>query len=465
MLRSSAPGPGERPPAPLVDSLLLTAGWVSLVALLGLRLHAALWAVPIWTPWDDAQIRRNARIAARKETTAALAANALTPHAPALLGGRLSGYGDWLALGLKAGERIGSSDMQRVFQLVNVAFFCVQAATVLLFGCWSTRDPPIAVALAFLYASSPIVFGMSRWVLTENLVLTAGPALSLLAASLLAAPADGRARGKAAVAAGAAAYLMGLLGSAREYAAPSYLAIVAVVVASLLAQGRRREGGTFAAVTACFLVPLAAPLGSALVTTLGKAGAALYFHPLRLWVPHVAAFVVGPSLALVFLALYAAAARRALRRVEQGGLRLRASVPGLRTLLLGELRSGLGALYWTHWLLLALYVVAIVWSRNRTARGAIMPMLVTLGLLFLYLRLHPPSRLRLRTARARAAALCLIGCSWGVLAYQLFAAFEGGRTYAHAAYRLEYYNYPLHLRPLENLGDHICFEDCPYDGR
>jgi len=236
-------------------------------------------------------------------------------------------------------------------------------------------------------------------------------------------------------------------------------------VASLLAQGRLREAATFATVIACFLVPLAAPLGSALVAILDKAGVSLYFHPLRRWVPHVAAFVVGPPLALVFLALYAAAARRAGRAVARRGPRLRASVTGLGARVLTELRSGLGALYWAHWLLLSLYVVAIVWSRNRAARGAIMPMLVTLGLLFLYLRRYPSSRRGLRTARARVAALCLIGCSWGVLATQLFVAFEGGRTYAHAAFRLEYFNYPLRLRPLESPGDHVCFDDCPYDER
>ncbi len=459
------PDPAKPAPRPFVDSLLLAAASLSLVAVLGLRLYAAFRAVPIQTPWDDALIRRDARIVAGKESAARLFANAVTPHAPPLLAGRVNGYGSWAALGLKLREMAGSTEVQRAFQLVNVAFFCVQCATVLLFGYWSTRDAPFALAFAFLYASSPIVFGISRWVLTENLVLTAGPALALLATSLLSAPArsDRGTLRRTVLAAGSTAYLMGLLGSAREYAAPSYAVILLAVVSSLLAQRRLAEAATFAAVIACFVVPLAVPLGSALRVTLAKADVTSYFHPLWQWVPHVALFVVGPSLALVFLALLAAVAGRVVRSGRRGRLRRRLSAHAVCRRVRRELRSGLGALYWSHWLLLALYVAGIVWSRNRSVRAAIMPMLVLSSLLLLYLRRHPSSRRWLCTAQARVAALGLIACSWSVLTYQLFVAFDGGRTYAHAAYRLEYFNYPLRIRPLEKGGDHVCYDPCPYD--
>jgi hypothetical protein len=359
----------------------------------------------------------------------------------------------------------GSTEGQLAFQLVNVAFFCVQCATVLLFGYWSTRDAPIAVAFAFLYASSPIVFGISRWVLTENLVLTAGTALPLLATSLLSARArtEGGTLRRAVLAAGLTAYLMGLLGSAREYAAPSYAVILVVVVASLLAQRRLAEAAAFVAVIACFLVPLVGPLVSALRMTLAKSGVPSYFHPLWEWVPHVAVFVVGPSLTLVFLALLVTVGGRVVHLVLRGRLRRPLSAKAACVRLRRELRSGVGALYWSQWLLLALYVVGIVWSLNRSVRAAILPMLVTFSLLLLYLRRHPSSRRWLCTAQARVVALCLLACSWSVLAYQLFFAFDGGRTYAHAAYRLEYFNYPLRLRTPEKSGDHVCYDTCPYD--
>jgi hypothetical protein len=60
-------------------------------------------------------------------------------------------------------------------------------------------------------------------------------------------------------------------------------------------------------------------------------------------------------------------------------------------------------------------------------------------------------------------ALALVAGAWGVLGYQLFIAFDGGRTWAHAAYRLEYFNYPLGIRVPERPGDHVCYQDCPYD--
>jgi hypothetical protein len=455
--------PAKPPPIPFVDSLLLAAASLSLVAVLGLRLYAAFRAVPIQTPWDDGLIRRDARIVAGKEGAARLLANVLTPHAPPLLEGRVNGYGDWAALGQKLREMAGSTEAQRAFQLVNVALLCVQCATVVLLGYWSTRDAPMAVAFAFLYASSPIVFGISRWVLTENLVLTAGPALALLAASLLSARSNESGTLRRVLLAASTAYLMGLLGSAREYAAPSYAVILLVVVTSLLAQKRLAEAATFAAVIACFVVPLAIPLGSALRLTLAKADVSSYFHPLWQWVPHVVAFVVGPSLTLVFLALLATVGGRVVHRVRRRRLRRPLSANAACRRLRRELRSGLGALYWSHWLLLALYVAGIVWSRNRSVRSAILPMLVTFNLLFLYVHRHPSSRRWMTTAQCRVAALCLIACSWSVLAYQLLIAFDGGRTYAHAAYRLEYFNYPLRLRPLEKWGDHVCYDTCPYD--
>src|SRR5206468_268412 len=67
---------------------------------------------------------------------------------------------------------------------------------------------------------------------------------------------------------------------------------------------------------------------------------------------------------------------------------------------------------------------------------------------------------------ALLGALALVGVSWAVLTYQLLFAFEGGKTYAHASYRLEYFNYPLRLRQLRADGDsYTCVDVCPYDSK
>ena len=91
-------------------------------------------------------------------------------------------------------------------------------------------------------------------------------------------------------------------------------------------------------------------------------------------------------------------------------------------------------------------------------------MLVATALVLIFIRLSPRIRRALSTTSARTAAFALVAVSWSVLLYQLLVAFQGGKTYAHAAYRLEYYNHPLHLRPLEGPADsYVCFDSCPYD--
>lgn len=447
----------------LLDSVLLGVAATSLAGVVGLRVYAALWSAPVVTPWDDSLVRRDARLAARKEPTATLAATVLLPHTPSLLEGRVNGYGEWLALGIDVAEHLGVKDVPRACQLVNVVFFVAQGTIVLLFAAWATRDLAAATTLAFLQLSSPIVFGMSRWVLTENHVLLSVPTIALVAAVLLARRRAGRRAPRAAVAlAAGAGYVVGLLAAAREYAFPAYLVVTVAVAAGLVAQRRRREAAAFLAVVAAFVAPLAGPLALAIATSLEKADVALYFHPLRAFVPHVVLFVVGPALALVLAAFAASATGRAARQAAGRGAGAwsppRLLARGLRTL-----RSGLGVLSAGYLVVFVFYLALIVWSRNRTGRTAIMPMLIALALLLVHLRRRRASRLWLRTAPARGLGLLLVALAWGVLSHQLFVAFDGGRTYAHAAYRLEYFNYPLGLRPSERPSDHVCWDECPYD--
>jgi hypothetical protein len=443
--------------------LLLAAAAGSLAALLALRLYAALFAVPVQTPWDDGALRHEARLAAQKEAGAQLLVTAVTPHAPPVLGGRINAYGEWLALGAKIGARAGSPSALRSFQLVNFALLLVLVGAVTAFGRWASRDAATGVSLAFLFASSPVVFGLNRWVLTENLVLAAGPLLSFLTA-WLGTPRAPSSRGRASTlaVAGAAAYVMGLLAYAREYVFPTYAVLVVLMVAALFAQRRLAEAAVVSAVTAAFVIPLAGPLAQAIRITVAKSEVALYFHPLSRFLPHVALYVLGPSLALLFLAFFAAAAWLFLRRLAGG----RPS-PALARVLVSRaaraLRSGTGALSFGHWVLLGLYAAAIVASRNRSVRTAVPPLLAALGALLLFLRRHPGVRRGLLTTRARLVTLALLGSAWGLLGYQLFFAFDGGRTWAHAAYRLEYFNYPLGIRVPERPGDHVCYRDCPYD--
>jgi len=398
------------------------------------------------TPWDDSTIRLAAKQQSRRETVASAVGRLVLPNPPSVLEGRLNGYQRWLVVGHKLGTRIRPGSGELAFQVVNFVLLCLQALALMAFAHWATRDLALSAGFTFLWISAPVVFGMSRWVLTENLVLTAGPILSFLAAWLLGreAPPGPGSRSLAArvLAAGSAAYVMGLFSVAREYAAPSYFAIVGTTLLGLALQKRRWEAAVFATVTACFVAPLASPLAAALRATVTKGSRDEWFHPLGEWIPHVLVYTVGPALTVALIVLAAAGLYRA----------------GAREL------TSLRGLFWAHLLLLAFYLGGLVWVRNRVSRLAILPMIVALGLALIGTRLSPEIQRALATTRAKGAVLALIAASWSVLSYQLLVAFEGGETYAHAAYRLEYYNYPLHLRPLRGpLDSYVCFDPCPYD--
>ncbi|HEY7515825.1 MAG TPA: hypothetical protein VIC87_15160, partial [Vicinamibacteria bacterium] len=258
--------------------------------------------------------------------------------------------------------------------------------------------------------------------------------------------------------AGAVAYGVGVFAPAREYASPSLFAIAGATVVGLVARRRYREAAAFASVLSCFLAPLAAPLASSLRVTIAKGGHGEYYHPFREWIPHVVLHTVGPALTLVLVLIGGAVGRQALgavarRSPEEGGSaweRFRQEASGLRALL------------WAHVLLMLLYVGGIIWMPNRISRPAIPPMLAALGFVLIGTRLFPPIQETLRTPKARVAALALVAGAWMVLAYQLLIAFDGGRTYAHAAYRLEYYNHPLKL-PKRRPAEYVCYDTCPYD--
>src|SRR6185295_10101719 len=128
--------------------------------------------------WDDSTIRLVARQESRRETLPGAVARLVLPNPPSVLQGRLNVYERWLVIGHKIGTRIRPGSGELAFQVVNFVLLCLQALTLLWFAHWATRDLAISAGLTFLWISAPVVFGMSRWILTENLVLTAGPILS-----------------------------------------------------------------------------------------------------------------------------------------------------------------------------------------------------------------------------------------------------------------------------------------------
>ena len=448
------------PKTSVVNTAFQYLAFGSLLALLCLRLYAALATTPIHTPWDDDHFRSAARENARAQTSATALRHLTLPWSPPIFEGRLNGYDAWLVGALKAGRWAGLYNPELSFQLVNSLILLLQALVVLLFARWATRDWSMAATFAFLHVSAPIVFGTSRWVHTENLVLLAGPTLSFLSAWLLASPSDSRVPLGRSLRAGLAAYGMALCCSAREYAAPTFVVLVGATLLGLVVQKRWRETLVVLLVTTAFVFPWLPSVIEAIRATLGKGGHLEYFHPMSEWIPHVTFYSVGPSLTFVLAVLVVVVAvqgwRRAIRRLSETRMSVGAVVRGQL--------SGLRIAAWAQWALLGFYLAGILWTRNRVTRPAIMPMGAALGIVLIGFRAEPWRRQWLADARIKWAAMGLVVLSWCVLLFQLLVAFDGGKTYAHAGFRLEYFNYPLHLRELAGPDDsYVCGDHCLYD--
>jgi len=450
------------PKTSAANSVLRTLAFGSLLALVVLRLYAAFATTPIHTPWDDDQMRSAARESARSQTSATAIRHLTLPWRPPIFEGRLNGYDAWLVAAVKAGHGVGLRNPELSFQLVNSLLLFLQALVVLLFARWATRDWTIAATFAFLYMSAPIVFGTSRWVHTENLVLLAGPTLSFLSAWLLGMPdaAGSRFPAGRTLRAGLAAYGMALCCSAREYAAPTFVVLVGAALLGLVVRKRWREALVMALVTAAFVIPWLPSFVEATRATVSKGGHQEYFHPMSEWIPHVTFYSVGPSLTFVLAMLLAMVMVQGWRRAIRQLIDVRTTVG----MVLRQQLSGLRVVAWAHWALMGFYLAGILWARNRVTRPAIMPMGAALGIVLIGFRAHPSRRRWLEDARLKWTAIGLVSLSWCVLLFQLLVAFDGGKTYAHAGFRLEYFNYPLHLRQLTGPDDnYVCVDHCPYD--
>lgn len=449
---------------PSLNASLLVASTISLAALLVIRVYAVFAFPSVRTPWDDRVFRVDARAGATVESVPEAVRKLVLPHEEVITEGRLNGYNDWLVGALKGCQAIGIGNSERAFHLLNTLLLLAQAVVVWRLTYWSLRDRALAATFAFLYVAAPVVFGTSRWVHTENLVLAAGVALSSLAVWLLEQPSAVGTRSwpSRAWRTAVAAWGIGLCTMAREYAAPSFVVIVAATLVALGARRRWLELTITTLVTAAFVIPWLPALVTALKMTLTKGADQSYFHPLREWIPHVALHTVGPALLAVLAGLGAAVAYHRIR--------LLVSSLGDATLSLGErLRAQLAGarpLFWCHLFLFVLYAAGIVWTRNRVTRPAIMLMLAAVGFVLIGVQTVPALRRWLHGGMAKVVALGLVALSWTVLGYQLMFAFEGGKTYAHASYRLEYFNYPLRLRALKESGDsYTCGDVCPYDAK
>ena len=403
----------------------------SLVCLMVLRMYAAWYRVPVCT-WDDSMHREQA-----VGTTISLrqAVRLLTlPTTYNIVLDKTMGYYLWLVMGhhlfsgLGTQSQCSNSTTERAWQLINILLLLIQFGCVYGLAAWAFDDRTLGLAAVALYFLSPIVFGMNRWVMTENHVMAAfwvGSAAAVIALR----------RGSVWVYV-PCALAIGSFSTTREYALPFMTAIALGAILALgVTHGARAV--LFAALVVPYYVCAAIAARSsydiAMAKFLNPAGQAGLHFPLVQWVPHVVMESIGPVLS--------------------AGLTGVAMFLMVRALKAPRFRDGL----FVFWLVLGLVtagtLLACVITIQRIARSSIPP--YVLGFAFVLIGVKA-TRVTLTPRWRRFIYGCvLVGLviSWGFMIDHLFVRFDAGGSYRHRAGQMEYYNHPFWLRPLRDRSD------------
>jgi len=439
---------------------------LSLLALLILRSYAAFFTQPV-VAHDDKHYRAAAVFLGDNISTAQAFKEVLLPTSRHLRE-RTIGYISWLVLGQKL---LGSFDMERRWQIVNLVLFYLQALFIYLLALWASKKEWFAASLTFLYLSMPIVFGMNRWIMNENFVFTALLAFPLCAIRLIdrekrAERTEGRRFiiEEACVPAGAA-YVMGMFATLREYALPSLLAMAAVVILTLAFKKRWIALAVFTAVFAPFCIAATKAAVLVLTYTIQKTGmvkdfshpdVALnkYYVPWSDWTYRVVVRCIGPAMTVFLCGGLAFLARRVYNSVSGYFEAERGILPVIK-----EWGSGVRLLFICLLALSALYGAAVLMSTNRMLRVAIPPVMSLVVLILMGIRIFDSAGVYLSSVKVKKYLIGLILLSWVTMLFQLFVSYGGGKDFVIRPYYMPTYNHPLHLRELKGPGDWHVVDD------
>ena len=404
------------------------AFWVLLgivAALFAIRVYAAAYTIPVRT-WDDVQFRRVVDgISPFFAERVGFGASVLPPSPSTSLiveGRRAGAYLLWL---LTARALLPSIEPERAYQLVNVVALALEA--LLVYALFRKRSRELGVAAAALYVSMPFVFGVNRWVWTDNHVMLALLALSWACTWLAEERRQWRV-GEIAAAL-AAGLICGLAAETREYAAPSIVVLPAATVIALLLSRRFAAAAAFVAALAPYLVVFVSDVQGIALTATVKAADTRYYHSVLELFLHSGRHVVGPTLAVLIAVGMSFALLVAYRLVRRG--RAAALQP-------------VAVLLFAHLAVAAMYGLLLVVSTNRISRGAVPIVWTFIGTIATALRSDVPF-LQHFTMHARRTLAAGVAAALLVLGYDLFVAFDGGRTYAAHAFLLGTFNHPLWL--------------------
>lgn len=432
-------------------ALTAVAGSTLVVAFL-ILFYAIASLTPIRT-WDDAGYRMFASNEAPGVTVPTVLRTMLMPNPRnELPDSRTAGYHWCLVLGLKV---LGGLGAERAWQLVNVILLVIQLGCVYGLAHWSLRDSRLALAATVAYLLTPVVFGMSRWVLTENFVMAGLWVTIYGTATLLAA--DGQRRWwswKEVVQPLVAGVCIGIFATMREYALPLQIALVAAATLGLLINRRWLAVWFFVAACAPYQMAAYTAAKPAFDNAQSRVAGATFFHPLSAWFPHIVMESWGPFMTLAMVGGLVAVMWSAPRSVLR---RRRAAVSDRRA---QPWWGGLFVLGMTSGLLSVGMLVAVMVNQYRLVRPTIPIMILWLGFLLIGVRLFDVPVERHKSVLAAYFLVVVLG-SVCIEYYHLFVRFDRGRSFVHRPTAMEYIDYPLVLRPLADPTDMHIGPDLP----
>ncbi|MEB3312050.1 MAG: hypothetical protein VKJ02_17630 [Snowella sp.] len=422
---------------------------ISIIGILALRIYAIYNTVSIHT-WDDIGYRNYAIESANYIGNISKALqDVFLPNADLLDNSRAIGYHSWLVLFLKL--RI-SGNPEQVFQLANLGLLIFQAIILFIFAKWSTKSQLFAGTLTFLYLSSPIVFGLNRWVMTENYVMLGLLVFSCIPIWLFSQ--DFRPLYRREILAGiGGAWLIGMFGTIREYALPSFFLTAIATSMGLIWQKRLDAFLSFTIIFAICCLTFLEGWVQLFKLSRYRVTQSEYYHPLQEWIPHFFVHVIGIALAVFLLVNIVIIGINIYQNYQSKQWDFKQFKLDLSSIRFNQGNNPLQLLWLTNFSLVLLYSFIILISQSRQARAGILLIFSLLSLILISIRYFNISEKIFKASWFNFISLILIFLSWGITYHQLFIAFDGGKSYTHTAYDLEYYNHPLYLRPLRSPED------------
>jgi hypothetical protein len=175
-----------------------------------------------------------------------------------------------------------------------------------------------------------------------------------------------------------------------------------------------------------------------------------YYNPFDKWFAHVIVYVIGIALSILMLIGLVLVIKVLTEKVKA----FIASDRNKHWLVtVQENLQPLHFLWLSFLLAFCVYAVFFLRSESRLARSAIVFMFTILTFLLVGLRVLDIPNQWFRKTITQVLCIALIVCSWCTSYYQLFVAFDGGKSFKFPAYDLEWYNYPFFLRPLVHPDD------------